>query len=272
MLLTLLLASSIANAPSVEEILERAIEVQRQHEEAGNEVKYNYELLSVTEKLDKNGDVKEVEKHLFESSHIENIAYERLVEKNGKSLTQKELKREAKRERNFRKKLAKGEAQHNDAEERVTFDEELIARYDFELDDVRDVFGRKTYIVSYRPKPGKLQEKKRMDRLLNKTTGSLWIDAETFQIARVEFELAERVKLWWGMLGSISKMKGTFMRHPVSEDIDIWLPERANFYIQGRVLFRSLHVREKVFWSDFARRRQLKIAASPSSESPEKPR
>ena len=55
MLLTLLLASSIANAPSVEEILERAIEVQRLHEEAGNEVKYNYELLSVTEKLDKNG-------------------------------------------------------------------------------------------------------------------------------------------------------------------------------------------------------------------------
>ena len=34
------------------------------------------------------------------------------------------------------------------------------------------------------PEPGKLPQKKRMDRLLNKTTGSLWIDAETFQIAR----------------------------------------------------------------------------------------
>ena len=271
MLLTLLLAVSLANGPSVDEILERAIEVQRQHEEAGNEVKYNYELLSVTEKLDKNGDVKEVEKHLFESSHIENVAYERLIEKNGKALTQKELKREAKREQNFRKKLAKGEAQHNDAEERVTFDEELIARYDFELDDVRDVSGRKTYVLSYRPKPGKLPEKKRMDRLLNKTTGALWIDAETFQIARVEFELTERVRLWWGMLGSLSKMKGSFMRHPVSEDIDIWLPERANFYLQGRVFFRSLHVREKVVWSDFARR-QPNLAESVTLENPEKPK
>ena len=272
MLLTLLLASSIANAPSVEEILERAIEVQRQHEEAGNEVKYNYELLSVTEKLDKNGDVKEVEKHLFESSHIENIAYERLVEKNGKSLTQKELKREAKRERNFRKKLAKGEAQHNDAEERVTFDEELIARYDFELDDVRDVFGRKTYIVSYRPKPGKLQEKSAWIACSIKPRALFGSTRRRSRSHASSSSSPSVSSSGGGMLGSISKMKGTFMRHPVSEDIDIWLPERANFYIQGRVLFRSLHVREKVFWSDFARRRQLKIAASPSSESPEKPR
>ncbi len=269
MLLTLFLAGSLANAPSVDEILENAIEVQRLHEEAGNEVKYDYELLSVTEKLDKNGDVKVVEEHLFESRHIDNVAYERLVKKDGKTLTQKELKREAKRERDFRKKLAKGEARHNDAEQRVAFDEELIVRYDFELDDVRDVSGRKTYVLSYRPKPGKLPEKKRMDRLLNKTTGSLWIDAETFQIAQVEFELTDRVRLWWGMLGSISKMKGTFMRHPVSEGI--WLPERANFYLQGRVLFRSLHVREKVVWSDFERRRP-KVAENPSSKNPESPR
>ena len=57
------------------------------------------------------------------------------------------------------------------------------------------------------------------------------------------------------------------MRHPVSEDI--WLPERANFCVQGRVLFRSLHVRQKVVWSDFERR-QPQVAASLSSESPEK--
>ena len=50
MLLTLLLAGSLANGPSVDEILEKAIAVQRQHEEAGNEVKYDYELLSVSSK------------------------------------------------------------------------------------------------------------------------------------------------------------------------------------------------------------------------------
>ena len=269
MLLTLLLAGALGNAPSVDEILERAVEVQRLHEEAGNEVKYDYLFLSVTEKLDKKGDVKEVEERLFESNHIEDVAYGRLVEKDGKPLTEKELKREAKRERNFRKKIAKGEARHDDAEERVDFNEELIARYNFELDDIREFSGRKTYVLSYKPKPGKLPQKKRMDRLLNKTVGSLWIDAETFQIARIEFELTDRVRLWWGMLGSISQMKGTFMRQPVSENIDIWLPERANFYLQGRVLFRSLHVRQKVAWSDFERR-DPKVAASPSSESPEK--
>ncbi len=70
MLLTLLLAGALGNAPSVDENLERAVEVQRLHEEAGNEVKYDYLFLSVTETLDKKGDVKEVEERLFESNHI----------------------------------------------------------------------------------------------------------------------------------------------------------------------------------------------------------
>lgn len=131
MLLTLLLAGALGNAPSVDEIRERAVEFQRLHEEAGNEVKYDYLFLSVTETLDKKGDVKEVEERLFESNHIEDVAYGRLVEKDGKPLTEKELKREAKCERNFRKKIAEGEARHDDAEERVDFNKELIARYDF---------------------------------------------------------------------------------------------------------------------------------------------
>ena len=109
---------------TADHIIQKAIEVQKQHEDAGNEVKYDYELVSVTEKLDKQGEVKEVEEHLYRSDHIEGVAYERLVEKDGRELTDKEIKRERKREEKFRKKLAKGEAKHNDANDRVAFDEE----------------------------------------------------------------------------------------------------------------------------------------------------
>ena len=53
---------------SAEDILQKAIEVQKQHEDAGNEVKYDYDLVSVTEKLDKQGEVKKVEEHLYRST------------------------------------------------------------------------------------------------------------------------------------------------------------------------------------------------------------
>jgi hypothetical protein len=245
---------------SAEDIVHRAIEVQKQHEDAGNEVKYDYDLVSVTEKLDKHGEVEKVEEQLYRSHHIEGVAYERLVEKDGRELTDKESAKERKREEKFRKKLKKGEAKHNDADDRVAFDEELLSRYDVERIGVRPIGGRDCYVLWFEPKPGKLPVEKTVDRALNKAEGHIWIDTESFEIARIEFELREKIRLWWGMMGSVSKMSGMFQRHPMPDDI--WLPERFDFYMQARMLFRSIHVRQQVVWNDFERRRET-IASNP---------
>ncbi len=244
---------------SAEDIVRRAIEVQKQHEDAGNEVKYDYDLVSVTEKLDKQGEVKKVEERLYRSNHVEGVAYERLVEKDGRELTDKELKKERKREEKFRQKLAKGEAKHNDADERVVFDEELLARYDLERVDIRPLGGRECYVLWFEPKPGKSPVKKTVDRALNNVKGHIWIDTESFEIARIQFELREKIRLWWGMLGSVSKMSGMFQRRPMPDGI--WLPERFDFYMKGRMLFRSIHVRQQVVWDDFEKRET--IASNP---------
>jgi len=245
---------------SAEDIVHRAIAVQKQHEDAGNEVKYDYDLVSVTEKLDKHGEVEKLEEYLYRSHHIEGVAYERLVEKDGRELTDKESAKERKREEKFRKKLKKGEAKHNDADDRVAFDEELLSRYDVERIGVRPLGGRDCYVLWFEPKPGKLPVEKTVDRALNKAEGRIWIDTESFEIARIEFELRETIKLWWGMMGSVSKMSGLFQRHPMPDDI--WLPERFDFYMQARMLFRSIHVRQQVVWNDFERRRET-IASNP---------
>lgn len=246
--------SALAAEPefTADDILQKAIEAQERHEDTGNEVKYDYDLVSVTEKLDKQGDVKEVETRVYRSHPIEGVAYERLVEKDGRDLTDKELEKERKREEKFRKKLAAGEAKHNDADDRVAFDEELLSRYDIERVDVRAVGGRDCYVLSFEPKPGKLPVKRTVDRALNKAAGHIWIDTESFEIARIEFELQEKVRLWWGIMGSLSKMSGTFQRHPMPDDV--WLPERFDFYIKARMLFRSIHVRQQVVWEDFEKR------------------
>lgn len=251
-LLTLAPAAYAAPELSADEILARAIEAQKRYEDAGNEVKYDYDLVSVTEKLDKAGAVKDVEEELYRSHHIEGLAYERLVAKDGRELTDKELKKERKREEKFRQKIAKGEAKHNDADDRVAFDEELLSRYDIDLVDVRPISGRDCYVLWFEPKPGKLPVKKNIDRALNQAEGHLWIDTASFEIARVEFALRKKISLWWGMMGSVSKMTGTFQRHPMPDDI--WLPEKFDFYMKGRVLFRSIHVRQSLVWNDFEKR------------------
>ncbi len=69
------------------------------------------------------------------------------------------------------------------------------------------------------------------------------------EVARVSFQLREKVKIGWGIVGSIGEISGEIQRRPVEGDI--WLPDEIQFFLKGRVLFSSLHRRERITWSDF---------------------
>ena len=249
-------AATVAAAQPIEltadEIIARAIESHARNNEDENRGRYAYTFLSTTEKLDKDGEVKEVERERYESRLVEGAAFDRLVEKDGRALTEKELRKEDKREERFRERLQKGRADDASDDERVEFDEELIARYDIVYDSTETLDGHETYVLRFTPKSGKLPNRRRMDVVLNKARGKFWVDTESFQIARIDFILDEKVKLWWGMLGSVSNMTGELQRRPV--DDGVWMPDRFHFYIHGRILFRSLHVRQEVVWHDFRER------------------
>ena len=169
------------------------------------------------------------------SHHIDGVAYERLVEKDGRPLDEKSSTSEHKREEKFRGKLAEGEAKHNDADERVAFDEELLARYDIERVDVGCSGTRLPRTPLRARSPGSSRSNGGMDRVLNKADGHLWIDTQTFEIARVRFDLTRKVRLWWGMIGSVSKMTGTFERQRCR--MESGCPS-FDFYLKGRMLFR----------------------------------
>ena len=116
------------------------------------------------------------------------------------------------------------------------------------MEDIRD---RPAYVISFEPKSGPLPAKKRMDYALNKSAGRLWIDTETYEIAQLEFELLDRIKLWWGFIGSIKQTRGRLRREPVDGHQGVWLPRRFAIYMNGRILFKTLHRNEKMEWSGF---------------------
>jgi hypothetical protein len=66
--------------------------------------------------------------------------------------------------------------------------------------------------------------RRRIDRALNNSSGTIWFDRETYSIAKLNFELMEKMKIWWGVIGSISQMRGNF---------------------------RSLHQKQILRWTDF---------------------
>jgi len=233
------------------QVLEEAMARAAQVDQRDLVSKYRFKVFRVRDKLDGEGGLKERDEEVYENVLIQGFPYQRLIEKNGQALTEKERREEEKRESEFREKVAKREDPTGDEENEFSLNQDLVGRYDFSLEGVTELDGRSSYVLAYRPKDGKLPVKRRMDRALNKAEGRIWVDQESYEVSRIEFELKEKVKLWWGLIGSIQEVKGTVQRQEV--DSGVWFPTGFDLYLKGRIFFRSLHSRQRVRWSEFDR-------------------
>ncbi len=245
--------------PSPEGVLRKAVERARSADARNHAGKYTFTQLALIEKLDERGGVREREERVYQVSPIEGTPYYRLMQKNGKPLAEKELKQEQERERKFRQKLAEGkrkkEKDKSQADEELAFNEELVSRYRFETVGLEPVNGRPAFLLTFEPKSKNLPVRRRMDRVLNKLAGKLWLDQESYEISRVEAHLTEKTKIGWGILGSVDKVEFSLEQNRL--DQDVWLPSRFDLCMDARLLFSSLHQRQGVEWTDFKKLGQV---------------
>jgi hypothetical protein len=244
-------AQSGQDLPRTEEIINKAVQRAKWSEAQDYERKYAYTQLTVTEKLDGNGSVKERQERVYHVFPIQGASYYRLVQKDGKPLSAKELKQEQERERKFRQDLAqkKRPAKGDDDDDDVAFDEELVSKYHFEMKGQEQINGRSAFVLTFKPKSKDLPIKRQMDRLLNKLTGTIWIDEQEYEITRADAHLTEPVKVGLGLLAAVRKLDLLFEQMKVNDGV--WLPIRVRMSIDGRYLFTSLRQKQNVQWSDF---------------------
>ncbi len=238
--------------PAVEEILKKAIERARRDQDQKIEGKYAYTQHSTIEELDSKENVRKREERVLQILPIDGEPYARLVQKDGKPLSEKDAKLEQERERRFRRRLAerKRKKEHGKKDDdEVDFDEELVSKYRFILAGREPVNRRAAYVLSFEPRSADLPVKRKIDRLLNKVAGRLWIDEQDYAISRVDLHLAENVLAWGGLLASVRKFLLQVEQSKVDEAA--WLPCYVDGYIDGRILIRSLHMKVKQQNSDF---------------------
>ncbi len=235
----------------VRAIIDRALERAVWAKEQAFEASYRHARAQRTRKFDKQGEVEEDERRLYRVEPVRGVSYARLVAKNGGPLEGDDLKTERERWHNFLEELDRDPDEQDEEEEdqNIVFNNELLDRFMATLDGIRDLRGRPSYVISFEPRPGKLPVRRRIDRALNKSRGEIWIDQATYEIARVNFELIERVRIWWGILGSISDVTGHYEREQIAEDV--WLPTEVNIHFHVRVLFSTTRRGETTHWSDF---------------------
>ena len=230
-------------------LVRRALERAAWARDQGFEGRYRCEMTRDVRRFDSDGRIEREEVREFEIEPVDGVPFARVVARDGQPLSAEEIAAEQERRQQFAEAVANGTHVADEEDDEIVFNEDVVGRYTFQTEGEEQLRGRLTYRLAFRPRAGRLPVRRHLDHALNNAQGALWIDQATFEVARIEFTLIDRVRMWWGILGSISHARGSFDRYPIEEEI--WAPLQLETYIDARVLFRSNRRAELSQWRNF---------------------
>ncbi|SRR6266481_2947405 len=200
---------------------------------------YTYTKLTVMEEFDSSGKVKEHKEKVYQVNFRDGATYAKLVEVNGHAPGEADLKKQAENESNARQMTGskKGENREN------FLTPEIVERFDFRLVGRTNFNGRATYQVAFQPKNPAPPSHHVVDRLLDRISGIVWIDAEEFEIARAELQLGSEVNLLGGVVGSLKKLVYTMTCTRI--DDGLWFRTSSFGDFEGRKLVDAMRIKTR---------------------------
>src|SRR5438552_3953776 len=183
-----LLASTPEIPLSAEQVIERAVARAQKAESRASQPGYTYTKLTVTEELDASGRVKERKEKVYRVFFQRGATYLKLLSVNGKPPGEADLKQQSEKELNARQILGPSKGSKPDNQENL-LTPEVVARFKFTLISQKSINDRPAYEITFEPKRPEPPAHHMIDRLLNRISGTLWIDAEEFEVARAQISL-----------------------------------------------------------------------------------
>lgn len=109
---------------------------------------------------------------------------------------------------------------------------------------------RPALVLTFSPKKGTLPEKAVSDKLLNRLAGTVWIDEQDAEAAKLAVGLTDSLSLgWFGMLGSVSRCDLSLDRKRMPEGV--WANAIQILQIQYRKLTSTQRFRSTEESSEF---------------------
>jgi hypothetical protein len=230
--------------PDLETVMKAVIANQEKIEELRD--RYTCRLTEVERKHDGDGRVKETETRVYEVTPIGNRAVERLLSVNGKELSPQEREKEDRRVQKEAEEIIKRREKRLEKQERDRArgkeddDDDRVTILDFlrisEVTSVRREMFRGHEVIAFDFEPRKsFKPKNRAEDIVNKLAGTVWVDEEARQVARLEARLTNSVKVGGGLLASISPTTA-FAFEQEKIDGEVWLPSYGEANIAARVM------------------------------------
>jgi hypothetical protein len=203
---------------------------------------YSYVQRSTRRELGKDGVLRDKESETYQLSFYKGYRIRRLIEKNGKPLTEQDQKDEDKqaagRVEEIEKKIARQDASGgppSGEERRISIAE--VLRASTLSNPRRERFrGRDVIVFDFEPNPNfDYKNAKSMLKFFGKTAGAMWIDEKDKQVARLEAVLFDSFNVGGGVLAKLKKGASFTLEQERVND-EIWLPSTADINLSVRVL------------------------------------
>jgi len=219
---------------------------------------YYYMVRSERRQFDANGKTRSDETTLATHTFQEGLPILRVLEKNGRKLTDAEGREQ---EAKISKRVAdyRGlslEEQRRKAAEGTEWIREIPDALDFTLVGEELLDGRQTLVLTCVPHPGYSPRNIRA-RVLEKMNGKLWVDKTEHELVRVDAETFDTVYVGFGLLGRIEK--GTkFTLHRSRLPDGNWVIDSQQVHFGARIMLLKWignEITTKMY--DFRHRTQL---------------
>jgi hypothetical protein len=245
--------SSYAHAQlSPYEIVKRSVERDARNFERFKD--YAFHELTVEKQLDKKGKITGTDTELSEVLMLGGRPYSRLLERDGKPLSEKDGAKEqdkldkeaAKRAKETDRDRAKFE---KDRLEERRFAREIPDAFDFQLLGEETMDGLPVWRIQAEPKPGFKPRQGRAD-LLKKVRGTLWIDQAGYQWVRAEIDVIDTIS--WGLfvLRIPAGAKISFSQMRVNDEV--WLPKNVHVRADAKLaLLKTIRLDMDVAYSNY---------------------
>jgi hypothetical protein len=233
--------------PEVEALMKAVVANQEKIEELRE--KYTFRQTETENKVDGNGRLKESEVRVSEVTPIAGRYVERLVSVNSKPLSAKEqeeedrrvqkeieeiLKKKEKREQERLGRERDNVKKEDTHEERGNFTILGILRLSEVTSVRREMFrGFEVIAFDFEPKKG-IKPKSRIESIINKLAGTMWIDEAAKQIVRLEARFTDSFKVGGGLLASVAPSTAVALEQQKVGD-EVWMPSYAEANISARI-------------------------------------
>ena len=234
---------------------------------------FTFRERTVTRYLDKEGAISKTDSETFLVTASTGGEYRRLVARNGHPLSAKDIaKEERKLEKHIEDELRLSEREREQKtrdklERRVeryrSRLEEALEVYDFEplADQVID--GESVRVFRFTPKPG-YKGHSRSTKVLARMGGTIWIDAERDQLAKLSLAFTKDLKFLGGVFGRVSKGTQATIVGTMREDL--WMLDNVDVSLKARLYFLKRYRRHITVDYDDYRKFHVDNEETPSSK------